>query len=166
MALDLTANGVKSLIKSFLAADQSSIANSDFAQEVRFANPHNLAAMIKWSLARLSRFYTVPVPSSMAVKRTVEIQEEVAVVQQRGCLDSESYVQWKEAERGKMTKASRKFAKHVTDSVLLLSSSQRQATHGRGSPCSATASTLKRVHYYALSSLFSPRRSRTATRMA
>lgn len=99
MALDLSASGVASLIKAFVASDPQDLEQSTLAQDVRYANPHNLAAFIKWTLARLGRFYAVPVPSQNPAKKG-EVQEEVAVVQQRGWLDIEAYGAWRERERG------------------------------------------------------------------
>lgn len=100
MALDLSANGVASLIRAFIASDQTRLKSSPLADEVRYANPHDLAAMIKWTLARLGRFYAVPVPSPAPTKKG-EVQEEMAVVQQRGWLELDWYMMWREHEKGK-----------------------------------------------------------------
>ncbi|CAO1638591.1 unnamed protein product [Sympodiomycopsis kandeliae] len=98
MALDLSASGVNSLIRSFAASDHHHLASSAFAEEAKYANTHNLAAMIKWTLARLGRFYAVPVPSQ-ALSKKGEVREEVAIVQQRGWLEFEPYSAWREQER-------------------------------------------------------------------
>lgn len=55
--------------------------------------------MIKWTLARLGRFYAVPVPSQTPSKKG-EVHEEVAIVQQRGWLDLETYMSWRDQEQG------------------------------------------------------------------
>ncbi|KAK0539829.1 hypothetical protein OC842_000780 [Tilletia horrida] len=106
MALDLSSSNVKSLITNLLSpefhhsqsttttAAQVSFAQS-FINEVRFANPHDLAALIKWSLARLGRVFEVPVP----VQAKGKVQEEVIFMQQRGFLDLDVYMAWRDEER-------------------------------------------------------------------
>lgn len=100
MAIDLSAFGVASLIRAFIASDQTRLKSSPLADQIRYASPHDLAAMIKWTLARLGRFYAVPVPSFGPTKKG-EVQEEMAVVQQRGWLELDWYMTWREHERGR-----------------------------------------------------------------
>lgn len=99
MALDLSAAGVSSLIRCLAECIESDLWQSRFVEEARYANVHNLAAMIKWTLARLGRFYSVPVPSQTPFKKG-EVQEEVAIVHQRGWLELEPYLAWREQEKG------------------------------------------------------------------
>lgn len=99
MALDLSAGGVTALIRCFAGCDHTDLWQSSFVQEAKYANVHNLAAMIKWTLARLGRFYAVPVPSQTPSKKG-EVHEEVAIVQQRGWLDLETYMSWRDQEQG------------------------------------------------------------------
>ncbi|KAK0547184.1 hypothetical protein OC846_004138 [Tilletia horrida] len=106
MALDLSASNVKSLISNLLGpefyhsqassttADQINFAQA-FLDEVRFANPHDIAALIKWSLARLGRVFEVPVP----VQGRGKVQEDIIFMQQRGFLDFEIYMAWRDEER-------------------------------------------------------------------
>ncbi|KAJ1034938.1 hypothetical protein NDA18_000545 [Ustilago nuda] len=95
MALDLSPTNVASLIKLF--ASTSGVLPSAFVDEIRFANPHDLAAVIKWAFARMDRVLAVPVPVPGAKKG--EVREEMVYVQQRGFLDLESYHAWREQER-------------------------------------------------------------------
>ncbi|KAL9937985.1 hypothetical protein V8E36_003530 [Tilletia maclaganii] len=106
MALDLSATNVKSLISNLLSPEfYHSQVNSTtaahvafptaFLDEVRFANPHDLAALIKWSLARLGRVFEVPVP----VQAKGKVQEEVIFMQQRGFIDLDIYMAWRDEER-------------------------------------------------------------------
>ncbi|PWN20290.1 hypothetical protein BCV69DRAFT_283166 [Microstroma glucosiphilum] len=98
MALDLSTGGAGLLLKALASSDLSDIANSAISEEVRFANPHDLAALLKWTLARLGRFYAVPVPSTASAKKG-ETSEDVVVVQQRGWLDLDLYLHWREEEK-------------------------------------------------------------------
>lgn len=106
MAIDLSAPDVSSLIRSFVASDHTRLAQSALAEQVRYAEPHNLAAMVKWTLARLSRFLVVPVaaPAGSASNKKGEVTEEMAVIQQRGWLELETYLAWKEEEKGEYQK--------------------------------------------------------------
>ncbi|KAE8246273.1 hypothetical protein A4X13_0g5864 [Tilletia indica] len=106
MALDLNASNVKSLLANLLTPEfyHSQATSTQAAQvhfgpsfinEVRFANPHDLAALIKWSLTRLGRVFEVPVP----VQAKGKVQEEVIFMQQRGFLDLDVYMAWRDEER-------------------------------------------------------------------
>ncbi|GAC98882.1 hypothetical protein PHSY_006477 [Pseudozyma hubeiensis SY62] len=98
MALDLSPVNVASLIKLFSPSTAGQRAPPPaFLEEVRYANPHDLAAVIKWALARLGRVLAVPVPVPGAKKG--EPREEMVYVQQRGFLDFEAYNAWREQER-------------------------------------------------------------------
>lgn len=94
MALDLSHHAVTSLIQS-LVQSPSSFLTSD----VKYAGPHDLAAVLKWTLARLGRVYPVPVPIQESTKRKGASEEEKVLVHQRGFLEMESYVRWAGQER-------------------------------------------------------------------
>ncbi|CAD6899837.1 unnamed protein product [Tilletia controversa] len=107
MALDLSSTNVKSLIANLLnpefyhsQATSTTAAQIQFGQsfinEVRFANPHDLAALIKWSLTRLGRVFEVPVPVQA---NKGKVQEEVIFMQQRGFIDLDIYMAWRDEER-------------------------------------------------------------------
>lgn len=161
MALDLSASGVASLIKSFLASDPHNLAQSSLAQDVRYANPHNLAALIKWTLARLGRFYAVPVPSQHPAKKG-EVQEEMAVVQQRGWLDIDSYLAWRERERGEQARTSCE----ESSAYICPRRSQPLNTPGLPSASSAPSSTTTPASCCVPSSPSSPRRPHIPSRTA
>ncbi|KAJ1020154.1 hypothetical protein NDA16_004434 [Ustilago loliicola] len=95
MALDLSPSNIASLIKLFTST--SGRLSSAFVDELRFANSHDLAALIKWAFARMGRVLAVPVPVPGAKKG--QVREEMVYVQQRGFLDLESYNAWREQER-------------------------------------------------------------------
>uniref|UniRef100_V5GID4 Meiotically up-regulated protein Msb1/Mug8 domain-containing protein n=2 Tax=Kalmanozyma brasiliensis (strain GHG001) TaxID=1365824 RepID=V5GID4_KALBG len=98
MALDLSPTSVASMIMLF--ADTSSrqrVLPSEFLEEIRYANPHDLAAVIKWAFARMGRVLAVPVP--VQGPKRGEMREEMVYVQQRGFLELESYNTWREQER-------------------------------------------------------------------
>lgn len=121
MALDVSPSNTCSLIKSYLAginesgrnASQTTItARQDgsaqteslpasFLDEIRFANPHDLATVIKWAMARMGRVFAVPVPAPVkgGPGRKGELEEDTIVVQQRGFLELEHYMAWREEER-------------------------------------------------------------------
>lgn len=95
MALNLSAHNVASLIHSYLRSPREF-----FSTETRLADPHDLAAVVKWGLARLGRVYPVPVSSQeQSVGRKGE--EETIFVHQRGFLEYDSYVPWAFYERSK-----------------------------------------------------------------
>ncbi|KAJ9478635.1 DUF1708 domain-containing protein [Pseudozyma hubeiensis] len=98
MALDLSPTNVASIIKLYSPSTAGQRAPPPaFLEEVRYANPHDLAAVIKWAFARLGRVLAVPVPVPGAKKG--EPREEMVYVQQRGFLDFEAYNAWREQER-------------------------------------------------------------------
>ncbi|CEH17062.1 Rho GTPase-activating protein domain [Ceraceosorus bombacis] len=123
MALDVSPSNTGSLIKSYLAglndsdrnASQTTITGradgtaqpeslpSRFLDEIRFANPHDLATVIKWAMARMGRIFAVPVPTPAkgGPGRKGELEEETIVVQQRGFLELEHYMAWREEERNR-----------------------------------------------------------------
>jgi hypothetical protein len=72
-----------------------------FLSEIRFANPHDLAAMLKWALARLGRVFAVPVPAvpGEGPNRKGVVEEDTIFVQQRGFLQLDAYLSWREDER-------------------------------------------------------------------
>ncbi|KAE8222064.1 hypothetical protein CF326_g8444, partial [Tilletia indica] len=105
MALDLSASKVESLIAKLLTPEfyhsqarstkpQHVHFSPSFLDEVRFADPHDLAALIKWALTRLGRVFEVPVP----VQAKGKVQEEVNFMQQRGFLDLDAYMAWRDEE--------------------------------------------------------------------
>lgn len=98
MALDLSPSNVASLIKllSTTHPGQRTLPQA-FRDEIRYANPHDLAAVIKWAFARMGRVLAVPVPVPGAKKG--EVREEMIYVQQRGFFDLEAYNAWREQER-------------------------------------------------------------------
>ena len=113
MAIDLSPTETASLLRSFLGvtlgpSGQPSSAGTapasgtplpkGFLQEIRYANPNDLAAVIKWGLARIGKVLAVPIPISEP-NRKGDVQEETAYVQQRGFLDLDSYLGWKDEER-------------------------------------------------------------------
>lgn len=121
LALDLSPQGCASLLRTYLglptgldvfhprtaaaplasihphlpAADQ--LVPSAFAQEVAFANPNDLAALIKWALSRIGKVIAVPAPIADPGLGTSEPQ--TLYVQQRGFLSLNMYTQWRAAER-------------------------------------------------------------------
>lgn len=96
MALDLSHHNVTSLIRSFLTSPKEF-----YSSETKFANPHDLAAVIKWSLSRLGRVFPVPVPSlEMSSSRKGDSQQEENVfIHQRGFLEWDSYMVWATYEK-------------------------------------------------------------------
>jgi hypothetical protein len=93
MALDLSSHNVTSLIQSLLNTPPVF-----FSSDVKFANVHDLAAVIKWTLARLGRVIPVPIPSQEQSRKATE---EIVLAHQRGFLDYETYTRWAEYERSK-----------------------------------------------------------------
>ncbi|KDN41608.1 hypothetical protein K437DRAFT_258204 [Tilletiaria anomala UBC 951] len=126
MALDLSPQETASLIRCYLSLLHSTSASNTFpyptysrtqasspiptppapdaplpaafAQDIRFANPNDLAAIIKWAMSRLGKVLAVPIPVSEP-NRKGDVQEETAYVQQRGFLDLDIYMQWRDEER-------------------------------------------------------------------
>ncbi|PWN35766.1 uncharacterized protein FA14DRAFT_46690 [Meira miltonrushii] len=95
MALDLSHHNVTSLIRSFLTSPKEF-----YSSETKFANPHDLAAVIKWSLSRLGRVFPVPVPAlEMNSRKGDSQQEENVFIHQRGFLEWDSYVVWSTYEK-------------------------------------------------------------------
>ncbi|CDS01112.1 uncharacterized protein SPSC_01609 [Sporisorium scitamineum] len=124
MALDLSPANVGSLIKLFTSstAGQRTIPSA-FFDEIRYANPHDLAAFIKWAFARMGRVLAVPVPVPGPKKG--EMREEMVYVQQRGFLDLEVYNAWREQERRQQYPATafKDFVSHLgPENAKLLSS--------------------------------------------
>lgn len=124
MALDLSPSNVASLIRNYStsAATQASLPPA-FLDELRYANPHDLAATIKWAFARMGRVLAVPVPLPGSKKG--EMREEMVYVHQRGFLDLETYNAWREQERRHQYPATafRDFLSHLApENVKLLSS--------------------------------------------
>jgi len=134
MALDLSPISVVSLIKSFLATHpgQRTLPPA-FLDEIRYANPHDLAAVIKWAFARMGRVLAVPVPVPGPKKG--EVREEMVYVQQRGLLDLEIYNSWREQERKQNYAA---FA--FRDFLTLLQSERAELLSSLFSLLSSTAS--------------------------
>lgn len=86
LALDLSANRVRSIIRSFLSSCQRPSAPTGEAfwrEDARLAGPHELAMLLRWALAR--------------VVRIVDGREV------RGILQWDTYVQWKLDEEGTST---------------------------------------------------------------
>ncbi|KZO90133.1 hypothetical protein CALVIDRAFT_523163 [Calocera viscosa TUFC12733] len=81
-ALDLNAHRVRSLVRTFLrtVGNQTPDAEADrrWRDEVRFSGPHELAAMLRWALARV-----------------VRLQSSVHL---RGLIDISVYDQWRQVE--------------------------------------------------------------------
>lgn len=115
MALDLSLHNVNSLLRSFLSSPTGAAPEgapdrrgpglaATFSSDIRFANVHDLAAVIKWALARLGRVFTVPVPlppvESRLGRRSEQTHEETVFVQQRGFLNLDSYYTWAQQEKG------------------------------------------------------------------
>lgn len=96
MALDLSHHNVTSLIRSFLSSPKGF-----YSSETKFANPHDLAAVIKWSLARIGRVFPVPVPAlEMTTSRKGDPQQEENVfIHQRGFLEWDGYMVWATYEK-------------------------------------------------------------------
>ncbi|KZT03110.1 uncharacterized protein LAESUDRAFT_660514 [Laetiporus sulphureus 93-53] len=80
LALDVSSNAVKRLIKTFLrtCSKPSSEADRQWREEARLAGPHELGMCLRWGLAR--------------VVRIMKGQEV------RGLVSYESYVEWRDAE--------------------------------------------------------------------
>lgn len=98
MALDLSPTNVASLIRLFATTQPLQRALPPaFLDEIRYANPHDLAALIKWGLARMGRVLAVPVP--VPGQKKGEVREEMVYVHQRGFLDLEAYNAWRDHER-------------------------------------------------------------------
>lgn len=99
MALDLSQHNVTSLIRSYLTSPKDF-----YASETKFANPHDLAAVVKWALARLGRVFPVPIPAiEQATSRKGDVQEDNVFIHQRGFLEWDSYVAWSTYERSELT---------------------------------------------------------------
>ncbi|EPQ29951.1 uncharacterized protein PFL1_02623 [Pseudozyma flocculosa PF-1] len=101
MALDLNPDSATSLIKAFQngsAPASRQTLPAAFLEEVQYANPHDLAAVIKWAFARMGRVLAVPIPSTVPAKKG-EVREEMVYIQQRGFLDMDLYMAWRESER-------------------------------------------------------------------
>ncbi|PWN52929.1 hypothetical protein IE53DRAFT_234828 [Violaceomyces palustris] len=112
MALDLSPHNMASLIRSYLGISASNPTSplpvapprpaaeipKSFINEIKFANPHDLGAMIKWALARMGRVLAVPVPISAPSKKG-DVLEEMVYVQQRGFLELDTYMAWREEEK-------------------------------------------------------------------
>lgn len=151
MALDLSTGGVALLLKALASSDLSDVANSAISEEVRFANPHDLAALLKWTLARLGRFYAVPVPSTASARKG-ETGEDVVVVQQRGWLDLDLYLHWREEEkRESMSKLPRQRCR--PSDTIRFSCWQWLSIHGRRF---ATLSSRSTKNLFTFSSASSP----------
>jgi hypothetical protein len=93
MALDLSSNRVIALIKTYMAKPREF-----YVSETRFANPHDLAAVIKWALARLSRVFPVPIPT-MKGRKNSDQQEETILIHRRGFIELDSYATWSAYEK-------------------------------------------------------------------
>ncbi len=112
MAVDLSASETSSLIRAYLGMPTTiSAAHSVAApppagaplprqmmQEILFAHPADLAALLKWTLSRLGKILAVPIPTSEPNRRG-DVQEETAYVHQRGFIDLDVYQSWREEER-------------------------------------------------------------------
>jgi hypothetical protein len=94
MALDLSAHNVTSLIQSYLHTPALF-----FSSDVKFANAHDLAATIKWALARLGRVFSIPVPVQEQTRRGDPAAEEYILIYQRGFIDFEEYTSWAALEK-------------------------------------------------------------------
>ena len=109
MAINLSPSGTQSLIRAYLGYDpvygvplahapHGGDLTDAFRHEIRFANPNDLAAVIKWGMSRLGKVLAVPIPISEP-NRKGDVQEETAYVQQRGFLDVDLYTQWRDEEK-------------------------------------------------------------------
>lgn len=117
LALSLSSEGCTSLLRSYLGLPAGldilpNPRNSSsalphvpppeqpippaFAQECTFANPVDLAALIKWALSRIGK--VVPVP---AVASSAGSEPQTLYVQHRGFLLLDMYGQWRATERRK-----------------------------------------------------------------
>lgn len=82
-----------------------------FAQETTFANPNDLAALIKWALSRIGRVIAIPGPAAPRPSLTAvdsastttgidpPVEQQTLYVQQRGFLSLDLYLQWRAVER-------------------------------------------------------------------
>lgn len=82
LALDVSASAVKRLIQAFLktCGKPSHEADRLWREEVTFAGPHELGMCLRWGLARLVRI--------------------VGGQEVRGMLSYDTYIEWREAEKG------------------------------------------------------------------
>lgn len=86
LAIDLSSNATRRLIESFLGTcavppgPPQDVAEQKFAEDAKFAGPHELAMLLRWGLARILRL--------------VEGQE------MKGILNWEFYLRWREDEAG------------------------------------------------------------------
>jgi hypothetical protein len=94
MALDLSSHSITSLLQS-LVKSPSLFLSSD----VKFANAHDLAAVIKWTLARLGKVVPGTLSSQDHTRKGDTHLEETVLVQQRGILEWDSYARWAAQER-------------------------------------------------------------------
>lgn len=99
MALGISVSKIASLINTYMASPRDF-----FSAETRFADPHDLAAVIKWGLARLGRVYPVPVPSAEHTGGPRRAggdgaHDDTVLVHQRGFLESDVYQTWAAQER-------------------------------------------------------------------
>lgn len=122
MALDLSPSNTMSLIRTLLTGSSLGMTSSPsrslssstvnlplpgdtslptaFLHEIRFANSHDLAAIIKWAMAKMGFILEVPVPAQAYVdNKKGEVIEETAFIQQRGFIEIEAYLAWREGER-------------------------------------------------------------------
>lgn len=93
MALDLSSHHISTLLQSILQTPSAFLSS-----DVKFANPHDLAAVIKWTLARVGRVEAVVIPSHETYRKGTVMVEEI-LIQQRGFLEWESYTRWAGQEK-------------------------------------------------------------------
>lgn len=93
MALDLSSHHTSTLLQSILRSPSVFLSS-----DVEFANPHDLAAVVKWTLARVGRVDSVVIPSHETSRKGTVMVEEI-LIQQRGFLEWESYTRWARQEK-------------------------------------------------------------------
>ncbi|UZJ53798.1 hypothetical protein CBS101457_003118 [Exobasidium rhododendri] len=117
MALDLSSHNITSLLQSYINSP-----TLFFSSDVKFANAHDLAAVIKWTLARVGRIVSVPVPAQDRSGRGETKGEEIVLIHQRGFLDWEVYHRWAAMEKANAYPASAfsSFLDNLSSSSLAL----------------------------------------------
>jgi len=96
MALDLSSHSITNLLQSLVQSPAAFLSS-----DVKFANPHDLAAVIKWTLSRLGKVVPVSVYSHDPSRKGDPSVEETVLVQQRGFLEWDLYLRWRTHEKGK-----------------------------------------------------------------
>lgn len=115
LALDQTLDGCAALLDAYLmlppphavppAAMQFHVPPSHrplpprLQREVRLATPHDVGALIKWALGRLSKRIAIPPDEPPRPSRKQQQQQSVVYVHEQGFLLMDTYLRWRADER-------------------------------------------------------------------